>query len=77
MATIFLSENLYTRLLAGKNSMGWLQHHASTSMLEYEMYSKIGLDKILQARFSSSTWRVSEATIRRLYINLYGITEGI
>ena len=25
-----------------------------------------GLDKILQARFSSSTWKVSELTIRRL-----------
>ena len=33
-----------------------------------------GLDKILEARFSSSTLRVSEATIRRLYINSYGIT---
>ena len=28
-----------------------------------------GLDKILQARFSSSTWKVSEPIIRRLYIN--------
>ena len=49
---------------------------ASTGILRRNMFPG-GLDKILQAWFSSSTWRVSEATIRRLCINTYGVTEGI
>ena len=62
--------------MAGENSMGWpinmLVAHASTRIARRNMFPG-GLDKILKVQFSSSTWRVSEATIRRLYINSYGI----
>ena len=39
--------------------------HASNKIARRNMFPG-GLDKILQAQFCSSTWRVSEATIGRL-----------
>ena len=49
---------------------------ASTRITRLNMFPG-GLDKILQARFSSSTWKLFEVTIQRLYINSCGITEGV
>ena len=47
-----------------EKSMSW-RHHDAIACASIPG----GLDKIPQARFSSSTWNVSESTIRRLYIN--------
>jgi len=44
--------------LAGEKSMSW-RHHDSIARASIPG----GLDKILQAQFSSSTWNISEATI--------------
>ena len=56
---IFFKWKLLYPGLAGEKSMSWRHHDAIARAL-----IPGGLDKILQARFSSSTWRVSEATYK-------------